>query len=46
MERKDEGDGTSLFEGIRLACSAAAFQVFHVCGSIGRPFYLAELGGV
>jgi hypothetical protein len=39
-----EGDGTSLFEGIRLAYSPAAFRVFRVCGSIGRPFYLAELG--
>ena len=41
-----EGGGTSLFEGIRLACSPAAFRVFRMCGSIARPFYLAELGGV
>jgi hypothetical protein len=41
-----EGDGTSLFEGIRLACIPAAFRVFHVCGRTGRSFCLAELGGV
>jgi len=38
-----EGDGTSLFEGITLAYSPAAFRVFYVCGSIGRSLYLVEL---